>query len=1024
MKFSIVIPTYNHCDDLLRPCIESIQKWSDLSDTEIVVVANGCTDNTLEYVKSLPLPVRLIWSDQALGYTKAANLGLRSAHGDYIILLNNDTEILPSSPHEWINRLHEPFITDDKMAVTGSLELFDHDVNHTFLVFCCVMISRSALTHLGYLDESFSPGYGEDIDFCMRALDAGWKFQCIDKTQFINGTNVGNFPLWHKGNKTFGEMEDYSSSIVVRNQKTLRERYLNRTIGPDLQDAYNWALNTKSDIYQHIGTLRRYARQCDHITELGTRHFVSFYGFAAGRPKKIVTYDIDFSPYIDVARPISVNNNVELVYKIEDTRTAELEPTDLIFFDTLHTYDQLKAELTKHAELSRKYLVFHDTSTFADRNEFSSTGGIWPAIQEFLDANPHWKIKEKFDYCNGLTVVERVNPLLDPLPEKKTSSRPKYSIIIPTYNHCDDLLRPCVESICRYTDLNDIELIVVANGCTDNTKEYVENLGPWARLIWADEPLGYPRAVNLGIKVAQGEFIVLLNNDTELLPQEQNTWLNMLAKFFSEPDVGLVGPLEGYDPFTDSRIIIFFYVMIRREVFERVGLLDEIFSPGGCEDIDFSFRAKLAGYKCIQATEVEYRPDASTNRGGVPIWHKDNQTFGKIPEYKKTILRKNNLINARRWHRNIKLSVGPSQFKYQIDPNVFFPITPDHPQAVFWMPEWELDFDSASVTELLCLEYLETIDKTTRTRALQNWNRILRHNGQLVIEFLDIEKVVPTFFHSDKPGQQALYEIIADSRGGLLSSDLEKNLKSNGFDSIVFSNPIYSHPQIYTRVVAKKLANMSVDWPSIKSQDPDEYQEIIEINGYGLEKSDVEDRLVLDIGGNIGMFSLLAAANGARRIVAVEPQIDNFKQLSDNIKNFNQIVAVNQAVYSQDNITVNINKRGSTSSIYGGGDPVTTISLETLITKYNLNEENMILKIDCEGAEFDIIPFVRDDILSKFSIVMMEIHTANCHPDHNNGEAVYEKLRSLNFEMVRSLPLINYATGEILGTYVQKWIRR
>ena len=1026
MKFSIVIPTYNHCDDLLRPCIESIRKFSDLSETEIVVVANGCTDNTLEYVESLPGSVRLIWNDQPMGFTKAANLGLRSAQGQYIVLLNNDTEILPSVTNEWLFRLYQPFIENKRMAVTGSLELFDHDVNHSFLVFCCVMISREALNELGYLDESFSPGYGEDIDFCLRALEADWKFQCIDHTEFRNGTNVGTYPLWHKNNKTFGEISEYSSSIVLRNQKILRDRYLTRTIGPDLQAAYDWALRTESDIYRHIGTLRRYARQCDHVTELGTRYFVSTYALAAGKPKKIVTYDIDYCPYISVAKPITDSNGIELVYKIEDTRTAEIEPTDMIFFDTLHTYEQLSIELAKHADKSRKYLLFHDTTMFANRDEWSDvtgSGGLWPAIQEFLDANPHWRIKEKFDHCHGLTVMERVTPTPEPQIEPEVH-RPKYSIVIPTYNHCDDLLRPCIESIRRYTDIREIEVIVVANGCTDNTREYVESLGPWARLIWDDRPLGYPRAVNLGIREASGEFVVLLNNDTELLPQDQNTWLNMLVKFFDEPDVGVVGPLEGYDPFTDSRIIIFFYVMIRREVFERVGLLDEIFSPGGCEDIDFSFRAKMAGYRCVQATDVEYRPEASTNRGGVPIWHKDNQTFGKIPEYKRTILRKNNLINARRWNRNIRLSVGTAQFQHRIDPDRYFPISVDHPKAVFWMPEWDLNFDSGSVSELLCIEFFETMNRTQRQAALANWHRVLRNGGQLVIEFLDLEKVAPVFYNSDVNGRTQLSEIIYNSRGGILAGELAHQLTQAGFDQIRFSAPTHAHQQIYTRLVAEKRSNVMVDWNHMRQQDPAEFREIFEINGYRIEDSDINDCLVLDIGANIGMFSLLAAAKGARRIIAVEPQSDNFQQLTQNVQQHNQIVPVNRAVYHTDDQTVNVNNKGSTSSIYAGGDPVTTISVKSLMIEHNLNEEDMVLKIDCEGAEFDILPTLDHDLLRKFKVIFMEIHTVNYHPNHDTGDAVYDKLKSLNFEMVSSLPMIDNHTKEVTGTYVQKWVRR
>ena len=106
----------------------------------------------------------------------------------------------------------------------------------------------------------------------------------------------------------------------------------------------------------------------------------------------------------------------------------------------------------------------------------------------------------------------------------------KYSIVIPTYNHCDDLLKPCIESIFKYTNVCDIELIVSANGCKDNSFEYLGSLkekftslglGNNFKVVWNSDPIGYSRATNEGIKVATTNFIVLLNNDTILVYDRQ-----------------------------------------------------------------------------------------------------------------------------------------------------------------------------------------------------------------------------------------------------------------------------------------------------------------------------------------------------------------------------------------------------------------------------------------------------------------------------------------------------------------------
>ena len=99
-----------------------------------------------------------------------------------------------------------------------------------------------------------------------------------------------------------------------------------------------------------------------------------------------------------------------------DTTNIEIEETDLLFIDTLHEYEQIKKELELHGNKSRKYIIFHDTECFKFRNErnpdvYGQTKedklGIVPAIMEFLELNPHWKVHEVFTNCNGLTVLKR-----------------------------------------------------------------------------------------------------------------------------------------------------------------------------------------------------------------------------------------------------------------------------------------------------------------------------------------------------------------------------------------------------------------------------------------------------------------------------------------------------------------------------------------------------------------------------------------------------------------------------------------
>jgi GT2 family glycosyltransferase len=227
--------------------------------------------------------------------------------------------------------------------------------------------------------------------------------------------------------------------------------------------------------------------------------------------------------------------------------------------------------------------------------------------------------------------------------------KPKYSIIIGTYNHLHDALIPCIESIKKKTTLEDKEVIVVANGCNNDTKDYVNSLGTSFNLFWYDEPLGFTAAYNKGIEAAQGEYIILLNNDIIILDeQETDAWIKVLEyPFFSKPFVGITGPSKfSWQCGNTIRYAIGFWcVMIHRRVVHDIGLLDEIFSPGMGEDGDYCIRAEEAGYKLIQVPlEGHDKFGAGTSNAHFMIWHKGNGTFADDINNKNTVIERNDKI--------------------------------------------------------------------------------------------------------------------------------------------------------------------------------------------------------------------------------------------------------------------------------------------------------------------------------------------------------------------------------------------
>lgn len=164
---------------------------------------------------------------------------------------------------------------------------------------------------------------------------------------------------------------------------------------------FNHASYTKSDINEHIATMRKYADECNHITEFGVRVGLSTWAWLASKAKIIRCFDIEnvkdnLKSHFASAKATEKDFTFTCVSTISDT--LKIEETDLLFVDTDHTYEQCSKELKMHGDKVKKYIIFHDTTMFVELNK---------AIEEFLKENLNWKIKEVFTNNNGLTVLER-----------------------------------------------------------------------------------------------------------------------------------------------------------------------------------------------------------------------------------------------------------------------------------------------------------------------------------------------------------------------------------------------------------------------------------------------------------------------------------------------------------------------------------------------------------------------------------------------------------------------------------------
>ena len=206
-----------------------------------------------------------------------------------------------------------------------------------------------------------------------------------------------------------------------------------------LTEIYNQKCASPSDIYEHLPTLKAYASECTHVTEMGVRTIVSTYALLQGlhdwkgrtflngcdasnsmplyhidAPKKLKLVSIDlYHPQehggnLQEAEDVAREAKVDFEFIKGDTLKIDIEPTDFLFIDTLHIYPQLLAELERHHTKVKKFIALHDTTTFATKGEVEGERGLWFAVEEFLANHKEWMLRQRYTNNNGLTILERV----------------------------------------------------------------------------------------------------------------------------------------------------------------------------------------------------------------------------------------------------------------------------------------------------------------------------------------------------------------------------------------------------------------------------------------------------------------------------------------------------------------------------------------------------------------------------------------------------------------------------------------
>lgn len=248
-RVTIIVCVHNALDEI-RECLYSLVKNRSFP-YRIILIDDGSDESTSKFLRenaNLDY-IKYIRNEKSIGYTKSANIGLKESDDEYIVLLNSDTVVTQG----WVEKLLECYEKHEKTGIVSALsnaasyqsvpEVRDRDsgewkINELDSVLnaemmgwiieresqnkypqvkCvngfCMMIKRQVMDRIGYLDEELFPlGYGEEVDFCIRAFQAGYELRVAD-----------NVYIYHKKTKSFKTRD--RNKLVSQSADKLKKKY-------------------------------------------------------------------------------------------------------------------------------------------------------------------------------------------------------------------------------------------------------------------------------------------------------------------------------------------------------------------------------------------------------------------------------------------------------------------------------------------------------------------------------------------------------------------------------------------------------------------------------------------------------------------------------------------------------------------------------------------------------------------------------------------------------------------------------
>jgi len=251
----------------------------------------------------------------------------------------------------------------------------------------------------------------------------------------------------------------------------------------------------------------------------------------------------------------------------------------------------------------------------------------------------------------------------------------KIAIIICTYNQ-GKLLEVCLTSLKNKTNYKNYKVYLIDDSGTGKIGENIKKKFKWINIIANKKNIGFSKSNNVGIKKAIKEYnpdyILLLNDDCEIIEKD---WIKKIIEVGEEDKkIGILGcriiypdgslqniggkmekwKIGGVEKFNEDKIIEVDHVMgaclmIKKEVIDKIGLLDEIYSPYLLEDTDYCLRAKKKGWKIVSVPYVR-------------LIHKKGKSIDSLEDKRRLLVRfKNDIIFSKKhlkgWNKFFRIFI-------------------------------------------------------------------------------------------------------------------------------------------------------------------------------------------------------------------------------------------------------------------------------------------------------------------------------------------------------------------------------